>query len=249
MLDKIAAGFRAYAVVFSASAAVVGGLSASNAATLTAAYLNIDGSGSISTSDFQLQRDAYVNLLGGVNTDGSIAVGVLQFGSTVSEVFALRTIDSVATRDSLVAAVAGMTKISGSTALGPGIEAAATALTGAFNCNEGDIKCLIDVSTDGQGNVGTNQVTAANAAVAAGVDQVNCLGVGFVANCNFVAGTGAFSVTADSFADFERALRTKLSSEGVIPPGPNPSVIPLPAAGWLLMAGLGGLAAVKRRKA
>jgi hypothetical protein len=28
----------------------------------------------------------------------------------------------------------------------------------------------------------------------------------------------------------------------------TPNVIPLPAAGWLLIAGLGGLAAVKRRK-
>ena len=36
-----------------------------------------------------------------------------------------------------------------------------------------------------------------------------------------------------------------LSNYGTIS---TPNVIPLPAAGWLLIAGLGGLAAVKRRK-
>lgn len=30
-------------------------------------------------------------------------------------------------------------------------------------------------------------------------------------------------------------------------PGPTPSEVPLPAAGWLMLAGLGGIAALKRR--
>lgn len=249
MLTELTSSVRASAIAAGVIAAVLSGASVSKAATLTAAYLNIDGSGSISKSDFLLQKNAYTNLLGGVNTDGSIAIGVLQFGRSVSEVFPLKTIDSVATRDNLVAAVDGMTKTGGSTALGPGVQTAAAALTGGFSCKEGDIKCLIDVSTDGYGNVGTDQITAANSAVAAGVDQVNCLGVTSGAKCNFVAGAGAFSVTVDSFADFERALRTKLSTEGVVPPGPNPSPVPLPAGGWLLLAGLGGLAVMKRRTA
>jgi hypothetical protein len=31
-------------------------------------------------------------------------------------------------------------------------------------------------------------------------------------------------------------------------PPPPPNVVPLPAAGWMLLAGLGGIAAMKRRR-
>ncbi|MCU0908901.1 MAG: VPLPA-CTERM sorting domain-containing protein [Rhodobacteraceae bacterium] len=36
---------------------------------------------------------------------------------------------------------------------------------------------------------------------------------------------------------------------GTLPGGNDPPVVPLPAAGWLLLAGLGGLAAMKKRRA
>ncbi|MFN3847725.1 MAG: VPLPA-CTERM sorting domain-containing protein, partial [Paracoccaceae bacterium] len=35
---------------------------------------------------------------------------------------------------------------------------------------------------------------------------------------------------------------------GDLPPPPPPPPVPLPAAGWLMLAGLGGLAAMRRRK-
>ena len=36
--------------------------------------------------------------------------------------------------------------------------------------------------------------------------------------------------------------------DGFVGPNPNPAAVPLPAAGWLLIAGLGGLAAMSRRR-
>ncbi len=42
-------------------------------------------------------------------------------------------------------------------------------------------------------------------------------------------------------------MRYALLDEGSLPPDPN--VVPLPAAGWLLLGGIGGIAVLRRRKA
>lgn len=55
----------------------------------------------------------------------------------------------------------------------------------------------------------------------------------------------------DQFYDFSQGIDSSLINVGtgpIVTPPPNPNVIPLPAAGWMLLAGLGGLAAMRRRK-
>lgn len=56
----------------------------------------------------------------------------------------------------------------------------------------------------------------------------------------------------DNLFDFTQGIDGSLIDVGtgpvVTPPPPSPSVIPLPAAGWLMLAGIGGLAALRRRK-
>lgn len=42
--------------------------------------------------------------------------------------------------------------------------------------------------------------------------------------------------------------KSVITTDGANPGNPNPGVIPLPAAGWLMLAGLGGLAALRRRR-
>ena len=203
--------------------------------------LTIDGSGSISSGDFTLQKQGYVNALTALlNTDGSNAVGVWLFSSGVTQVFALDTIDSAAKKTALINAINGMVQPGSSTAIGDSIVAATTAITGfsGANCLSNPGKCLIDVSTDGFNNVGVSPSTATAAANAAGV-RVNCLGVGGSADCSW-NGTG-LDFTANSFAEFTAAITAKLSVEL--------TKTPEPLTMSLFGAGLIGAAALRRRKA
>lgn len=250
----------------SLSAAVLGvtaicalGTGPASAGTVTnAVYLGIDSSGSIPASDFALQRDAYEFLLSAVPTDGSRAIGFLQFSSSIQEVFPLTQITSQADLNSLTSAIGGLTQINGLTDIATAISTGASALTSfaGFDCTSSDVSCAIDISTDGAQTVAGSPDAAALAAVAAGVDQVNCLGVGFAADCSFTAGNGSFDVPAENFASFEDALGRKLVTEGAIDAIPTrpgspaaPAPVPLPASAILLIAGLGGIGMVSRKRA
>ncbi len=244
-------------VALGIAASVSFGAQESDAATVTnAVYLGIDSSGSISRSDFALQRDAYEFLLGATPTDGSRALGFLQFSSSVQEVFPLRQINSDADVAALTSAISGLTQLSGLTDLSGAIDVGASAITSSsdFDCTSADVKCAIDISTDGVQTVSGNPDSSADAAVAAGVDQVNCLGVGASFDCSFIEGEDSFFLAAESFEDFRGALGQKLLLEGAIdelPAGVDPvadATVPLPASALFLIAGLGGLGVASRRR-
>lgn len=205
----------------------------------------LDESGSISSINWTLQRTGYANVLGSslITTDGALVIGVWKFDSTVEQVFAPTLIDSDLAKSQLVAAVSGMVQGGGGTAIGSGITTAFNGFA-AYAGGAGSTidsyfrKMVIDVSTDGDNTTGIAPATAVANAVAGGVDQVNCLGIGGGASCGWNRPVD-LDFTATSFADFQAILALKIEQETQVVPEP----------GSLALAALGcGLALVRRRR-
>lgn len=60
-----------------------------------------------------------------------------------------------------------------------------------------------------------------------------------------------FVIGVTDFSDYEDAIAAKIGQVVIDTGGGdgNPNVIPLPAAGWLLLAGIGALGVMRRRQA
>lgn len=230
---------RKYVMAALGAASALGLAAPAQAANIELALI-IDGSGSISPSNFALQRNAYANVLADATvlpTDGTVAIGVWQFATGVQQVFAMQEITG-ANFAALLAAINGMTQLGGSTNIAGGIDTATAAI---FGNAVASTRQVIDVSTDGQNNIG-NLNTSRNNAIAAGIDQINCIGIGAGATCGPVqAGAGAFSLQADNFDDFEAALRLKIVREVT-------GAVPEPSTWAMLILGFGAVGATMRRR-
>lgn len=239
--DRIVAGAVAGALLFisgSAQAALIN----------RALSIVIDGSGSISSGEFNLQKNAYANVLGDgsvMPADGSVIINLVQFASgTRLELGALR-IEDETDRATLVGAINAMGQLGGSTNIGGGITLGYTemdALLASIPAVDFDIDFakLIDVSTDGFHNTGTDPRTATQSANAAGYGFVNCLGIGAGADCSWNDGYGA-DFAANSFAELQPVLEAKVRSEL--------GTVPAPATLALFALGLIGLRAQLGRRA
>jgi hypothetical protein len=234
-----------------AGAALTLAAGGAQASTQNAVYLLMDGSGSISGSEFTSQVDAYVDALNAVFAAnpayfGASAVGAGIFGADFIEFFPTQTIDDATDLSSLTTAIDGLDPgragvDTGATAIGDAVTAARTALL-LFEASLGhDLTLLIDVTTDGANNTGSDPETAAAAAVTAGIDSVNCLGIGIGADCTWVGASGTDFGSVD-FDNLATALTGKLEAEF------DPEV-PVPSVLALLGAGILGLGFSRRRLA
>lgn len=133
----------------------------------------VDGSGSIAPGDFTIQLEGLASAIedgGIVPQDSTITASVVQFSSSATVEVAPTLIDGQTTADNIAAQIRAITQIGAGTRIDLGIDSC----TAQFNA--GADRQTIDLSTDGAST--GDPVAAADAAVTAGVDVINALGVG-----------------------------------------------------------------------
>jgi uncharacterized protein YegL len=211
------------------------------------------------------------------NPDVQYRIGVVSFGQGArTEV--PPTILTAATLPTVLTQINAMTQLQGgATAMADGIDklVADFAAVGLGNISlmnmttDGQPNDFRDVGS--VFNVFTDTENAAADAFAAGWNSLSIEAVGSGANSGsaltFLAGlafpgpvqivepggalpnplTNSFVLKVNSFADYEAAIRTKVQRI-VDDTGGGAAPIPLPAAGWLLISALGGLAVMRRRQ-
>lgn len=230
--------------------------------------LLMDVSGSVNTTEYNLQKTGYKNAFESTavhnalsNTTNGVAVQLVQWsGATQQAVSVSWThLTGAASANAFAASIDAMARsFSGSTGLGEAISVGSlmfgTETGGAANGFE-STRQVIDVSGDGADNTGTISTAAGRtAALNAGVDVINGIAIlgesGLLSHYtnNVIGGTNgngspAFVLTASTFGDFETAITNKLAAEITGTGIPEPGMIAI------FGLGLAGLAYTRRRKA
>ncbi len=223
--------------------------------------LVIDVSGSVNATEYNLQRQGYVNAFTNATVQanilsfapaGGIAVAVYQFASDATTSISWTQIDDAGDLAAFIASLGGMAR-SGSGTVGSQTDISdgmAIARTGiSANAYEG-ARLVMDVSGDGEDNVGgvAGVIAERNAAAAAGI-IINGLPIGpaslatYYTN-NVITATG-FVEAASGFQDFNDAVIRKIGREV----GGGDGTLPAPGIAWLLGAGLLGFGLQMRKRA
>ncbi|MGF1698785.1 DUF1194 domain-containing protein [Photobacterium makurazakiensis] len=223
--------------------------------------LVLDGSGSISTSDYELQLQGYRDIIasGSFWSDyvensiyDSVHLATWQFSGTVVSEIGWTEITSNAVADTFGNQfnTTDMAQLNSSTNTSLAIDTVVASLIGNGIGGTGSDNMIIDISTDGNPNTGggsAGAIAAADNARAADV-TINAIGVGSGIGSTFLEGLvgidpiatpQGFFLTASNFSEFGSTLETKLDQE-VRGGGPQAEV-PEPASLALLSIGLLGL--------
>ncbi|MEO5939097.1 MAG: DUF1194 domain-containing protein [Sphingomonas sp.] len=215
--------------------------------------LLVDVSGSVDTTEFNLQRQGYVNAFNdaaiqAVFQSGKSAGITLIYWSGAgeqSQAVGWTLVNSAASSAAFAALIAATSRpFSGQTAIGSALNYITPSF---FNNTFTSAKQIIDVSGDGATNDGADTLAARNAALAAGIDQINGLPIlgeaGLLAfyQTNVQGGAGSFTTPADSFATFDAALKSKIGRELT-------GGVPEPTTWAMMVMGFGAVGFSLRRR-
>lgn len=225
----------------------------------------IDGSGSIAGADFQIMLDgiaAAVQDPACLPHTGEVELSVVQFSTIAQLEVGPTVIDSTATANTFATAVTGITQMGNVTNYQAAFDLARTTITGSSNFATAHFQ-VINMSTDGEPTAGTpdphtGAISARDAAVAAGVDEIDVEAIAMTpGDMTWIQDnilypqpgniappyTPGWLIPIADFQEYASSLCEKFQE--VVPPEPEPEVeefVPEPGSMILLASGLMGMA-------
>jgi len=217
-------------------------------------FFLIDGSGSIDAANFTLQLEglAYaINDSTVVPQDGSVSVCVIQFSDYARLEIPRTIITNKSVADAVSAKILNITQIGGMTNMSGAFEVAIANLPPGLPGRQ-----VIDLSTDGRPTAGYDPMIARDAALAAGFDEVNTMGVGKDINETLLKNLAypqppddapGFYMYVENYQEFKEGIRDKIRME--IRPVAVPTMTPI---GIVVLIGMlsviATIAIMKRRR-
>lgn len=145
----------------------------------------IDESGSIGSSNYTIIKTGLANAINSlIPVDGTYEISVVSFASSAQTLVNHVLIDSAGALASVVAAITGDGYSGGNTYMGAAFNAMATALSGSTQTVNAS---YVNFATDGvNSDSDMTVITARNALITAGVDNISVEGIGGGIDQNFL---------------------------------------------------------------